>query len=476
MENLTLIKPKKVQNIINKFCYTIGMIPTSYKVSLTYEEQIIAIGKYLEETVIPALNNNAEAVAELQSLFIQLKDYVENYFDDLNVQNEIDNKLNKMVEDGTLSSVINEQIFNELNNKININTNNISKNSNSINNIINNENNNTTIMIGDSYGIGITSGGTITGWCDRVKNLLDLPNEQYYKFVEGGSGFCKQGVNSHNFLQLLKSNIDTIIDKNLVKNIIVCGGFNDNSYYSQDLNQNISDFVNYCKNNFPNAKIYCGMIGNSGASDNTGTTIRESLSNNVLRSYQNIVAFKNCFYLNGIEYIMHDYFDFMSNDNIHPNELGYSYLSYYIVQALKTGYAHYCSSQQSATAVLDNSDSTLLIMSQINDNIASIKMNDTAINFKEDITLPQILTLGNIVLPHTRYTRNIVDIDCKFYVLDRINHKFYGGMGKLSLTNSNNLVLKTQILNNNGDAYSAPSNVNFLQLYAFNKTFSLLDT
>ena len=81
MENLNLIKPEKVQNIINKFCYTIGMIPTSYKVSLTYEEQIIAIGHYLEETVIPALNNNAEAVAELQSLFIQLKDYVENYFD-----------------------------------------------------------------------------------------------------------------------------------------------------------------------------------------------------------------------------------------------------------------------------------------------------------------------------------------------------------------------------------------------------------
>ena len=71
MSDLNLIKPKSVQNIINKFCYTIGMIPTSYKVSLSYEEQVLAIGKYLEETVIPALNNNAEAVAELQSLFIQ---------------------------------------------------------------------------------------------------------------------------------------------------------------------------------------------------------------------------------------------------------------------------------------------------------------------------------------------------------------------------------------------------------------------
>ena len=126
MENLTLIKPEKVQNIINKFCYTIGMIPTSYKMSLTYEEQIIAIGHYLEETVIPALNNNAEAVAELQTLFVQLKDYVENYFDNLDVQNEINNKLDQMAQDGTLQEIITNYInlkavlaFNNINEKFN---------------------------------------------------------------------------------------------------------------------------------------------------------------------------------------------------------------------------------------------------------------------------------------------------------------------------------------------------------------------
>ena len=106
MENLNLIKPLGVQNIINKFCFTIGMIPSSYKISLSYEEQILAIGQYLEETVIPALNNNAEAVAELQTLFVQLKDYVENYFDNLDVQNEINNKLDKMAQDGTLAEII----------------------------------------------------------------------------------------------------------------------------------------------------------------------------------------------------------------------------------------------------------------------------------------------------------------------------------------------------------------------------------
>lgn len=110
MENLNLIKPLGVQNIINKFCFTIGMIPSSYKISLSYEEQILAIGQYLEETVIPALNNNAEAVAELQSLFAELRNYVLNYFDNLDVQNEINNKLDEMAQSGELADIIGQYL------------------------------------------------------------------------------------------------------------------------------------------------------------------------------------------------------------------------------------------------------------------------------------------------------------------------------------------------------------------------------
>lgn len=106
MNNLEIIKPKKVQNLINKFCYTIGMLPTSYKISLTYEEQILAIGKYLEETVYPAINNNAEALSELQTLFAELKDYVENYFDNLDIQEQINNKLDEMAEGGELQEIM----------------------------------------------------------------------------------------------------------------------------------------------------------------------------------------------------------------------------------------------------------------------------------------------------------------------------------------------------------------------------------
>ena len=122
MNNLIQMKPRYVQNIINKFCYSIGMIPTSYKIALTYEEQILAIGQYLETTVYPAINNNAEALQELQDLYLELKNYVDNYFNNLNVQNEINQKLDDMAENGTLADIINQEIFQELDTKIDNNT------------------------------------------------------------------------------------------------------------------------------------------------------------------------------------------------------------------------------------------------------------------------------------------------------------------------------------------------------------------
>lgn len=97
---------------------TIGNLPTSFVDSMSYYECIAWLVKYLETKVIPAIDNNAEALEELQAYYIQLKEYVENYFENLDVQEEINNKLDVMAEDGTLDEIINQEIFNNLNNKI----------------------------------------------------------------------------------------------------------------------------------------------------------------------------------------------------------------------------------------------------------------------------------------------------------------------------------------------------------------------
>lgn len=101
-----------------KFIYTIGELPTSYLMSMTYEEQLVWLCNYLTQTIIPTINNNAEAVKEVQDLVLQLQEYINNYFDNLDVQEEINNKLDEMVEDGTLAELLNETIFSELNEKV----------------------------------------------------------------------------------------------------------------------------------------------------------------------------------------------------------------------------------------------------------------------------------------------------------------------------------------------------------------------
>ena len=89
-----------------KFIYTIGVLPTSYLMSMTYEEQLIWLCNYLTKTVIPTINNNAKAVKEVQDLVTELQEYINNYFDNLDVQEEINNKLDDMAESGDLAQIL----------------------------------------------------------------------------------------------------------------------------------------------------------------------------------------------------------------------------------------------------------------------------------------------------------------------------------------------------------------------------------
>ena len=74
--------------------------------ALTNYELMCKIVGYLNE-VIDVTNEQTKAINEL-----------ENWFNNLDVQDEINNKLDKMAEDGTLSHIINEEIFGELNEAI----------------------------------------------------------------------------------------------------------------------------------------------------------------------------------------------------------------------------------------------------------------------------------------------------------------------------------------------------------------------
>ena len=101
MNDKPTINPQTLP-VLTKFIYTIGELPTSYLMSMTYEEQVVWLCNYLETQIIPALNQNGEAVRELQNLYELLRTYVNDYFENLDVQEEINNKLDEMYESGQL--------------------------------------------------------------------------------------------------------------------------------------------------------------------------------------------------------------------------------------------------------------------------------------------------------------------------------------------------------------------------------------
>ena len=92
-------------------------LPLVYDDSLTYQELLYKLIAKINE-VVESQNQTNENFDELYALFIQLKEYVDNYFKNLDVQEEINNKLDEMVADGTLDKIINEKIFGELNDRI----------------------------------------------------------------------------------------------------------------------------------------------------------------------------------------------------------------------------------------------------------------------------------------------------------------------------------------------------------------------
>ena len=106
MEKIEKLQPRA----FTRFCMTIGAVPSSYLEGMTIERQLLWFCSYLEKEVIPAVNNNAGAVEELQALYTQLKDYVDHYFDNLDVQEEINNKLDDMAESGELEAIIGEYL------------------------------------------------------------------------------------------------------------------------------------------------------------------------------------------------------------------------------------------------------------------------------------------------------------------------------------------------------------------------------
>ena len=105
--------------------FVTSAVPMVFDNSMSYYEALCALWKWLQDDVIDVINNNASVTElwraeltefeedltdkfdDLSDEFDQLEEFVNTYFDNLDVQEEINNKLDAMVEDGTLQTLIN---------------------------------------------------------------------------------------------------------------------------------------------------------------------------------------------------------------------------------------------------------------------------------------------------------------------------------------------------------------------------------
>ena len=223
----------------------------------------------------------------LQDAFNDLKSYVQDYFKNLNVQDEINNKLDSLVADGYFDTFLNNY-FKNLKKRV-------------------------FILIGDSYGENPYE--YKGGWTTPFKKFSGLTEGvDCFTNCVGGTGFVKTGTTGKTFLDLLKDvNLGNVNSED-VTDILVCGGCNDIDTIYNDLNTAILSFRNYCKQHFINANINISMIGIFKASGR-----RKLLLSTVLRSYQLAVNY-------GMRYIdstccLHRY-DFIGEDGIHPTNAG----------------------------------------------------------------------------------------------------------------------------------------------------------
>lgn len=81
------------------------VLPLVYDDSLSYYELLCKVVDYLN-TTMKNVNTLGQDVDNINKAYNQLQDYVNNYFSTLDVQKEINNKLDEMSKDGTLQTII----------------------------------------------------------------------------------------------------------------------------------------------------------------------------------------------------------------------------------------------------------------------------------------------------------------------------------------------------------------------------------
>lgn len=198
-------------------------------------------------------------------------------------------------------------------------------------NLSSNNNFKNYILVGDSYAVGYTPEGNVTGWTTLLNSLLG--EHLYAKIEQSGAGLSNKITGEYN----LTTRISSLTNSDSVDSIICCCGRNDiDGDNVTGITQGIKNFVDICHLKFKNAKVYIGFIG-WDLNKTEWTATKSYVLNLAIAAYKNVNA--DYVYIN-TDFILRQR-SYMASDGKHPNQDGQNALAYGIKCALYGGIPSY---------------------------------------------------------------------------------------------------------------------------------------
>ena len=265
----------------------------------------------------------------LQKQYVELYTFVKDFFTNLDLQDEVNAKLDEMYNSGELELLLSNHF------KLGY-----------------------ALYLGNSYvgGVGSSSGN----------GIYSLTRDMFYKYdykASSGCGFNLTTLSTQTFQNLIEEFNSDLSDeeKKSVTHILVFSAMGDSRYVKENniksfsgLVRSVKTFVDYCKLHFPNAKVYisfCDTVLNDTINSDTNM-----ICSTFVHECFKLISLQIGFLYNGwIGWNGNRNQYCISSDGYHPNDRGYAELSTAFKEAMEGRY-EYMQKQYKYTTSLGNGE------------------------------------------------------------------------------------------------------------------------
>lgn len=358
--------------------------------ALTNWQLFCKLGKEMNK-IIEKCNLTGEQVENLTNAYNELKAYVDDYFENLDIQEEVNIKLDEMAQSGELAELISQYLESQA--VIGFNTNSSLASATNLANgsfartygkvtyndgkgafykirtrtnadvpdgdnliaLTNTENlvaekmpdyrlnqaetkianleNNVSILNGTNRKLAMIGDSYAAGYTPEgsipswCNYVCNYLGLTYSEQVQTALGGTGFATDTNNFNTLASA----LSVDNTVTDVIVAGGYNDISKSSSAIITGITNTVTTLKTKFPNAKIHIAFIGCS-------TIDNAKFFYNTYLAYVQGSTINKVHYMENVEIAMHD-IDTLSSDHLHPSAKGHENVGKYMAESIKYGIA-----------------------------------------------------------------------------------------------------------------------------------------